>query len=180
MDLLGKTALVIGAGSVSEEIGNGRAIAILFARHGAHVICADLNLEAAEATADSILQEGGSAQAVAVDASKEDQVRDLVESTVGDRGRLDVLQNNVGVATVGGVVDTDVDTWDRDFDINLKSAFLAMKFAIPHMVSAGTGGWDRRHCKHVLGGFNPMERCPLCNLLCDQGGDEPSYQNYSY
>jgi NAD(P)-dependent dehydrogenase (short-subunit alcohol dehydrogenase family) len=142
--LKGKVALVIGAGSIGPGWGNGKATAVLFAREGAKVVCADVKLAAAEETAGLITAEGGSAIAVAVDATKEQQVADLVAKTVATYGRLDILHDNVGIAAVGGVTDLTEAEWDRVFAVNLKSAFFAMKHAIPVMerqfADSGAGG----------------------------------------
>jgi len=141
--LAGRTALVMGAGSVgpakAESWGNGKATAVLFAREGANVVCADLNSAAAEETAAIITAEGGTAIATACNVADHADVRATVAQTVETFGRLDVLDNNVGLAEVGGVVDLAEAEWDRIFAVNLKSAFLAMKEAIPHMVAQGGG-----------------------------------------
>lgn len=137
--LKGKVALVMGAGSVGPGWGNGKATAVLFAREGASVLCADINADAARETADIIRGEGGAAKAVACDVADHADVRATVEAVMREWGRIDILDNNVGIAEVGGVVELPEAEWDRVFDINLKSAFLAMKEAIPHMVRQGGG-----------------------------------------
>jgi NAD(P)-dependent dehydrogenase (short-subunit alcohol dehydrogenase family) len=134
-----KVALVMGAGSVGAGWGNGKATATLFAREGARVICADIDPEAARETVDIIRTEGGEAQAVTCDVADHAQVRAAVEAVVGDWGQIDILDNNVGIADVGGVVELSEEQWDRVFSVNLKSAFLAMKEVIPHMVRQGGG-----------------------------------------
>ena len=135
----GKTALVVGAGSVGPGWGNGKAAAVLFAREGASVLCADINGEAAEETADIIRSEGGHAQAMAADITKAGQVGAMVEACMNTFGAIHVLDNNVGIAEVGGVVDLPEADWDRVFAINLKGAFLTMKHVIPIMVDQGGG-----------------------------------------
>ena len=134
-----KVALVVGAGSVGPGWGNGKAAAVLFAREGASVLCADINGEAAEETADIIRSEGGHAQAMAADITKADQVGAMVKACMNSFGAIHVLDNNVGVAEVGGVVDLPEADWDRVFAINLKGAFLTMKHVIPIMVDQGGG-----------------------------------------
>jgi NAD(P)-dependent dehydrogenase (short-subunit alcohol dehydrogenase family) len=137
--LAGKSALVVGSGSVGPGWGNGKATAVLFAREGARVFCVDLNEAAARETADIIRSEGGEAEAFQADASKAADVARMV-AACGDRfGRIDVLQNNVGIAEVGGVVDLAEETWDRVFAVNLKSCFLAMKHVLPVMERQGGG-----------------------------------------
>jgi NAD(P)-dependent dehydrogenase (short-subunit alcohol dehydrogenase family) len=135
----GKTALVIGAGSVGPGWGNGKAAAVLLAREGASVLCADINRAAAEETAQIILDEGGVADAAAVDASKESEVAAVVARCLQRFGSIDVLDNNVGIVCDGGVVELSEEVWDHAFAVNLKSCFLAMKHAIPAMVAQGSG-----------------------------------------
>lgn len=137
--LTGKTALVIGAGSVGPGWGNGKATAVLFAREGARVVCVDLNEAAARETAEIIRNEGGEAEAVQADASKAADVARIVKVCMERYGRIDVLDNNVGIAEVGGVVELPEEAWDRVLAINLKSCFLGMKHVIPVMERQGGG-----------------------------------------
>lgn len=137
--LEGKIALVVGAGSVGPGWGNGKATAALFAREGATVVCADVNPTAAQETVEIIKGKGGEAMALSVDAAKSAEIEAAVARTVEAYGRLDVLDYNVGIAHVGGVVELPEAEWDRVFDINLKGCYLAMKYAIPHMEAAGGG-----------------------------------------
>jgi NAD(P)-dependent dehydrogenase (short-subunit alcohol dehydrogenase family) len=137
--LAGKTALVIGAGSIGPGWGNGKATAVLFAREGARVMCVDVNEAAARETAELIARDGGEAQALHADASSGADVERVVEACVERFGHIDVLDNNVGIArgrrrgrAVGAA-------WDRVFAINLKSCFLAMKHVIPIMERQGGG-----------------------------------------
>lgn len=144
MRLAGKVAIIMGAGSVGPGWGNGKATAMRFAQEGATVICCDHNLEAAHHTVDLIHGEGLRAEAHRVDVTKSDEIAALVANTVATHGRIDVLDNNVGIAEVGGVVETSEAEWDRVFAVNVKSAFLAMKHVIPVMekqfVAEGVGG----------------------------------------
>lgn len=137
--LAGKVALVVGAGSVGPGWGNGKATAALFAREGARVFCADINDAAAKETVDIIHGEGGEAEACRTDASRADDVQRMVEACLQRFGRIDILDNNVGIAEVGGVVELTEQTWDRVFSINLKSCFLTMKHVIPAMERQGGG-----------------------------------------
>lgn len=131
--LRGKVAIVAGAGSIGPGWGNGKATATVFAREGAKVVCADVNLNAAEETAAIIENEGGEAFAVRTDVTRAEQVADLVDRTLGRYGRIDILDNNVGIAEVGSVVDLSEETWEKVFRVNLTGAFLAMKHVIPVM-----------------------------------------------
>src|SRR5271170_766733 len=137
--LAGKTALVVGAGSIGPGWGNGKAAAVTFAREGAAVFCADRNAAAAEETAAIIAAEGGKAIAFAADASRGEDIEAMVAACLKAYGRIDVLDNNVGIAETGSVVDVSEADWDRVFAVNLKSAFLAMKHVIPVMAKQGGG-----------------------------------------
>ncbi|WP_082699436.1 SDR family NAD(P)-dependent oxidoreductase [Arthrobacter sp. EPSL27] len=137
--LQGKIALVVGAGSSAPGMGNGKATAIAFAREGATVVCADVNEAAAKETERLILEEGGAARHLAFDVTDSAAVGRAVAGIIDEFGRIDVLDNNVGIARVGGVVELDEAEWDRVHAINLKGPFLTMKHVIPHMVAQGGG-----------------------------------------
>lgn len=139
----GKVAIVVGGGQTpGETIGNGRATAILLAREGARVVVADWRLESAEDTVRKIRGEGGNATAVATDATSEASVRELITCTLTRYGKLDILHNNVGASiALGDAVATDMteEAFDRSFAVNLKSAWLASKHALPALrESAGS------------------------------------------
>ena len=137
--LKGKIALVVGAGSIGPGWGNGKATAVALAREGAKVLCADINLAAAEETVSIIKSEGGEARAFRADVTKNAEVVATVQACLDAYGRIDVLDNNVGIASMGGVVDVSEEEWDRVHAANLKSCFLAMKHAIPIMERQGGG-----------------------------------------
>jgi NAD(P)-dependent dehydrogenase (short-subunit alcohol dehydrogenase family) len=138
-DLEGKIAVVLGAGTVGEEIGNGRATALLMAQHGATVICVDRDEGLAERTAEMASRNGGRAESFAIDATDEGQVRDLIAEVVDKYGRIDVLDNNIGIAVVGGVTQLSESDWDRVIATNLKTAINGMKYVIPAMLEQGSG-----------------------------------------
>src|SRR5258706_15303706 len=131
--LKGKTALVVGAGSIGPGWGNGKATAVTFAREGAQGFCADRNGAAAEETAKIIASEGGKATAFTADVSRAADVEAMVAACLKNYGRIDGLDNNGGIADTGNVVEVSEADWDRVFAGNLKSAFLAMKHVIPVM-----------------------------------------------
>src|SRR5258708_10363241 len=103
--LTDKVAIVSGGGAAGDGIGNGRAASILLARAGTRVLVADLDLKLAERTVEMIEAEGGTAAAFACDVTSEDQCRRLVDATLDRWGRLDFLDNNVGIGSRGSVVD---------------------------------------------------------------------------
>src|SRR6201996_8757654 len=137
--LKGKTAMVVGAGSIGPGWGNGKATAATFAREGAQVFCVDRNGTAAEETVKIITGEGGKATAFTADVSRAADVEAMVAACLKTFGRIDVLDNNVGIAEMGGVVEVSEAEWDRVFAVNLKSAFLSMKHVIPVMQKQGGG-----------------------------------------
>ncbi|MCD0506074.1 SDR family NAD(P)-dependent oxidoreductase, partial [Bordetella petrii] len=105
----------------------------------ARVVCVDLALAAARETADIIASEGGQALALQADVTRAADIAAVHQQAVAAYGRVDILNNNVGIVSVGGVVETDESEWDRVYAINLKSCFLAMKQFIPAMRDQGGG-----------------------------------------
>ena len=103
--LEGKIALVTGAGSSGPGWGNGKAAAVLFAREGAAVFAVDVDESAAAVTASIIEQEGGTCALRAADVTDAAAVATTVEACIDRFGRIDVLHNNVGIASLGGVVE---------------------------------------------------------------------------
>src|SRR6201997_5546132 len=138
--LAGKVALISGGGAAGDGIGNGRAAAILLARSGAKVMVADRELAPAERTVEMILAEGGTSAAIAADVTNETDCQRLVEATLARFGRLDFLDNNVGIASRGSVVEEKPDTYRRVMQVNVESMFLLSKHAIPAMVRTAKGG----------------------------------------
>jgi NAD(P)-dependent dehydrogenase (short-subunit alcohol dehydrogenase family) len=138
--LTGKVAVISGGGAAGDGIGNGRAAAILLARAGAKVMVADLDLGLAERTVEMIEAEGGSAAALACDATRESECKRLVEAAVARWGRLDFLDNNVGIGSRGSVVDEKPEEYRRVMQINVETMFLLSKYAIPAMIKTAKGG----------------------------------------
>jgi NAD(P)-dependent dehydrogenase (short-subunit alcohol dehydrogenase family) len=138
--LQGKVAIVTGGGAVDDGIGNGRAAALLLAHAGARVVVADVKLALAQRTVDLIAAEGGTAMAHAADVTNDADCRALVDSAVAKFGRLDILDNNVGIGSRGSVVDEDPTVWRRVMQVNVESMFLMAKHAIPAMVRTARGG----------------------------------------
>ena len=137
--LAGKVAIVTGGGAAGEGIGNGRAAAILLARAGVSVLVVDRKGELAKGTVDMIAAEGGTSAAFEADVTKSDQCEAMVASAIERFGRLDYLDNNVGVGSRGSVLDEEPESWERVMRINVESVFLASKHAIPAMIAAGGG-----------------------------------------
>lgn len=140
MRLKDKIAIVTGAGTSGEGMGNGKAAAILFAREGAEVIAVDLSLDAAQLTVDEIESDGGNGMAIAADVSKRDDIRAVVDDAIKSFGHIDVIHNNVGIEIAGDPITTTEEDWDRVHAVNLKSVFMMCKYAIPHMQARGRGG----------------------------------------
>jgi len=130
-----KIAVVVGGGQTpGETFGNGRATAILFAREGASVVVADLNLASAEETVRMIAAEGGTASAVEMDVTSEADCARLVERTLARHGRIDVLHNNVGIGTRdAGVQHIALEDFERIFRVNLAGPMLVSKHAVEAM-----------------------------------------------
>jgi 3-oxoacyl-[acyl-carrier protein] reductase len=136
MSLSGKAAAITGAGS-----GMGQATADLFAARDASVAIVDVDGDAAEATATAVRDTYGTdAIAVTADVSSAEDVEGFVERTVESFGTIDILHNNAGVPQESTPVeDVTETTWNHVQDVNLKSAFLGAKFAVPHMKAQGGG-----------------------------------------
>ncbi|MEH3148398.1 MAG: SDR family NAD(P)-dependent oxidoreductase [Methylobacterium frigidaeris] len=139
MRLQDKVALVFGAGSVGPGWGNGKATATLFARNGAHVVCVDINRTAAEETVGIITGEGFRATAASCDVTDGASVKAVVDEAMDRHGRIDVLHNNVGYATMGGPVELDEAAWQRTLDLNVTGCFLTCKHVLPHMIARRSG-----------------------------------------
>src|SRR5947209_6872199 len=138
--LKGKVAIVTGAGSRAEGIGNGRATAVILARHGAKVTLVDTVAQWAEETARLIEAEGGVCQIVEGDVSDRNACAGIVARTVEAWGRLDILVNNVGIAGPrGNAIEVDAEAWDQAMRVNVSSMMLMAKAAIPEMLKAGGG-----------------------------------------
>ena len=139
--LAGKVAIVTGGGARGDGIGNGRAAAILLARAGAHVLVVDREGKAAERTVAMIEEhDGAAAAALEVDVATDEGCAAMVRTALERWGRLDVLDNNVGIGSRGSVVEETQERWDRVMRINVATMFLASKHAVPAMSSGDDGG----------------------------------------
>jgi NAD(P)-dependent dehydrogenase (short-subunit alcohol dehydrogenase family) len=137
-----KTAVVVGAGQTpGETIGNGRAIALLFAREGVRVLCVDRDLGRAEETVALIEAEGGAALAHRADVRSAEACEAMAAAAQEALGDVDILVNNVGV---GGGGDGPAhrlteDAFDRIVSVNLKGCWLATRAFLPRMRERGAG-----------------------------------------
>ena len=136
--LANKVCVVTGAGG-----GIGRASAIIFAREGAKVMCADLNHEAAQETVQHINDAVGEEVAIAaeVDVALASDVESLMESTEGNFGRIDVVFNNAGLmhGADDDAINTEEEIWDLTMDVNVKGVWFGCKYGIPALRRAGGG-----------------------------------------
>ena len=135
-----KVAIVAGGGAVGKDIGNGRAASILLAEAGAKVLVADKDDALAKNTVQMIKDRGGEAISISGDLTKSEQCKKVVDFAISKWGRLDILDNNIGIASKLSVVDEPEENWDHVMDINLKPMFLMSKYAIPEMIKSGNGG----------------------------------------
>ena len=139
-DLQGKVAIVTGAGSRADGIGNGRATAILLAEAGVRVVLVDANRGWAERTHDMIVSEGGEAIVVEADVTDPAQCAAVVQRAQQTFGRADILVNNVGInGAKGTAVEVDLAEWSQGLLINVTSMMLMAKFAVPVMAAGGGG-----------------------------------------
>ncbi|MCJ8499490.1 SDR family NAD(P)-dependent oxidoreductase [Desulfatitalea alkaliphila] len=133
-----RNVLVVGAGqravTGAEEIpGNGRAIAMLAAREGARVVCADINAQSAAETVARITAEGGWAQPLTVNVAQAEENARMVKQAHHAMGGLDGLVLNVGTSHGRSLDTLTSDIWDREFAVNLRSHMLACQAALPLM-----------------------------------------------
>lgn len=136
-----KTAIVVGGGQTpGETIGNGRATAITFAREGAKLVIADLDLAAAEDTVRLVEEAGGEAFAIRGDVTSEEDCARFAKATVDAYGRIDILQNNVGVGPGdSGPTKITAEAWRFILDVNLTGMLLTAKYVLPIMQKQRSG-----------------------------------------
>ena len=139
MKLAGRVAVITGAGTLkkpftrADQVGNGAACAIKFAREGAIVICTDRKLSAAWETAELIKAEGGRAHAYELDVTQSAQVNRLVDEVALAHGSIDVLHNNVGIEIQGDLLAVDDAEWDTVMEVNIRGAMAASRAVLPYM-----------------------------------------------
>jgi 3-hydroxybutyrate dehydrogenase len=134
-NLTGKTAVVTGAAS-----GIGKEIALEFAKAGAAVAIADLNLAGANAVADEIKQAGGKAMGVAMDVTNEEAVNAGIDSVAATLGSVDILVSNAGIQIINPIESFAFSDWKKMQAIHVDGAFLTTKAALKHMYKDDRGG----------------------------------------
>ncbi len=127
-----KTAIVTGAGS-----GIGRAIALLFARHGASVVVLDIDETGGGGTAAAITSAGGSAAFRRCNVTRSADVQQAIDGVARDFGSIDILVNNAGIAHVGNAETTGEPDFERLLAVNVKGVYHCLRAAIPHMKPKG-------------------------------------------
>ena len=137
--LAGKVAIVTGAGCIGPGWGNGRATAVLFAQEGARVLAIDVAAESMRETLARAAEAGYELATHLCDVTDDAAVADMVAASRARFGRLDVLINNVGGSTPGGAAEMSEADFDAQVQLNLKSAFLCCRHAIPVMAEQGGG-----------------------------------------
>ena len=129
-----KVALVTGGAS-----GIGRATALLFAREGAAVVIADIDQQAGQVATHEIIQNGGRASFKAADVTRSVDCQNLVDHTIREFGRIDILFNNAGIIRRASVLELSEEDWDRVMAVNVKSIFLLSRLVIPIIIKVGEG-----------------------------------------
>ena len=134
MELQNKVALVTGGAQ-----GIGKTISEELVRNGAHVVLGDVNLEGAQATAEAINNNGGSASAIKIDVSNPAEVKQVFDSILKDKKPVDILINNAGITRDGLMIRMKELDWDSVLNINLKGTFLCSQQAAKQMMKQKSG-----------------------------------------
>lgn len=138
-ELDGQVVIVFGAGSSGAGVSNGAAAAHAYAAAGAAVAAVDINPTEAHRVAEEAAASGIKALGVTADVTNESDVAAAMDTVVKELGPPHVVHNNVGVAHIGSVLETDRQTWDSLVNLNLTSAYLTCRHSLPHMLDAGRG-----------------------------------------
>lgn len=138
--LKGKVAIVTGAASRGEGVGNGKAMAMLFAREGAKVVLVNRSAERGEELREEIAAEGGEASVFAADMTRRADADGAVAAAMERYGRLDILVNNVGVGGPGTVETVEDELWQSTMSANVTTALNGCRAAVPAMRDSGGGG----------------------------------------
>lgn len=135
----GRVAVVTGASADGDGLTNGRAAALVLAQAGAHVVCVGRRAAPVERTAEMIRNDGGSAIAVAADVAADADCARVVRTALDAYGRIDLLDNNVGVPHRGDVVSASPESWEESWRVNVLGIVNLSRHAIPAMIAAGGG-----------------------------------------
>jgi NAD(P)-dependent dehydrogenase (short-subunit alcohol dehydrogenase family) len=147
MDVTDKVTVVTGGAS-----GIGLALCTRFAKEGAQVVLSDLDQEACDRHAAPIR-----ALAVAADAGREDDIKNLVAATIEHFGRIDLFVSNAGIAIDGGI-DTPTEKWHKIIGVNLLSQVFAARYAVPHMLEQGSGTCSTSRRPQACSSFSTPSR----------------------
>jgi NAD(P)-dependent dehydrogenase (short-subunit alcohol dehydrogenase family) len=159
-----KVVIVTGAGN-----GIGRATAKLFASEGAAVVVADIEPESASETVRAIEVAGGKGCVLAVDVTRSDSVRSMVDAALRQFGRIDVLHANAAVQVNKDAADTSEEDWDRMHAVNLKGVFLTCKYVVPVMRRQKQGAIIISSSGHAFATF------PMSSAYAATKGGELAY-----
>lgn len=152
-----KIAFVTGAGS-----GIGEQIARLYAQQGAHVVLADIRLDAAERVAGEIQSAGGNASVQQLDVAEESQARAAIEQVVAAESRLDILVNNAGISHVGNILETSLEDWERVMHVNARGVFLCAREGVRQMLAQSPAGGVIINMSSVAATIGIDRRLPYC------------------
>jgi NAD(P)-dependent dehydrogenase (short-subunit alcohol dehydrogenase family) len=137
--LSGRVAIVTGAGSSGPGWGTGKAMSVLFARHGAEVVLVDMFEERAAQTLSLVEAEGGSATVMTADLTEPSSYQQIVDAAVDRFGRIDVLVNNAAVGVAGDIFATSPEEYHRSMAVNLTAPYMLTRAALPVIVDGGGG-----------------------------------------
>jgi 3-oxoacyl-[acyl-carrier protein] reductase len=132
-----KVALVTGAGS---QIGFGKAISLLLAKEGCHIIANDIDLQGAKQTAAEVENLGRKAISVRADVSNVAEVSEMVKMGLEQFGKIDILVNNAGIGLAGKpFLEMTEDDWDRLINVNFRGILICTKAVLPYMIKGKSG-----------------------------------------
>lgn len=134
MKLKDKVSLITGG-----SLGLGKSAAFLFAQEGSKVVITGRTEKTLKEAVDVASSQGLEIDYLVSDVSKEEDCKEAVDYTIKKYGQIDILFNNAGVLFTGATHETDLDEWEKSFDINVKGTFMMSKYAIPHMLEKGKG-----------------------------------------
>lgn len=135
----GKVAVIVGAGSSGDGLSNGRAASILFAREGAKIFAIDVDTESLLETCRAVEQEKGVIDSAVCDIRDSEAVKAAIDKCLQRFGAIDVLHNNVGIASTGGILAISDEEWDRVIGINTVGLRNTCRAVLPAMEAGGGG-----------------------------------------